>query len=73
MIKVVCGVISNGDKYLITKRGDKKYYGQWEFPGGKVLNNESLFEAIKREVLEELKIQITPQAEITRYNYGKFI
>ena len=72
MIDVVCGVIKNGDKYLITQRGDKKNYGKWEFPGGKVKENEHPFDSIKRELFEELELEINPIHEITRYPFKKF-
>ena len=72
MIDVVCGVIKNGDKYLITERGDEKNYGKWEFPGGKVKENEHLFDSIKRELFEELELEINPIHEITRYPFKKF-
>jgi len=71
MIDVVCGVIKNGDKYLITQRGDKKNYGKWEFPGGKVKENEHPFDSIKRELFEELELEINPIHEITRYPFKK--
>ena len=72
MIDVVCGVIKNGDKYLITQRGDEKNYGKWEFPGCKVKENEYLFDSIKRELFEELELEINPIHEITRYTFKKF-
>jgi 8-oxo-dGTP diphosphatase len=71
MIDVVCGVIKYGDKYLITQRGDKKNYGKWEFPGGKVKENEPPFDSIKRELFEELELEINPIHEITRYPFKK--
>ena len=72
MIDVVCGVIKNGDKYLITQRGDEKNYGKWEFPGGKVKENEHPFDSIKRELLEELELSVVPLKILTTYNYQKF-
>lgn len=72
MIDVVCGVIKNGDKYLITQRGDKKNYGKWEFPGGKVKENEHPFNSIKREIKEELNLEISPLREIIRYQFKGF-
>lgn len=58
-IDVVCGVIYNTkNQILITQRGDIKNYGKWEFPGGKVNFKESHSESIKREILEELSIEI---------------
>ena len=72
MIDVVCGVIKNGDKYLITQRGDEKNYGKWEFPGGKLKENELPFDSIKRELLEELELKVNPINEIRRYTYKQF-
>lgn len=45
--------------YLIAKRNLKKAQGGlWEFPGGKIEKNESADDAIKREIKEELNIDI---------------
>ena len=60
MISVVAALIKNDDKILITRRktGDKYVINKWEFPGGKVENNETEIDAIKREIKEELEIDI---------------
>jgi len=50
MTDVVCGVVKDGERFLITQRGDNKNRGLWEFPGGKVINEEHPFESIKREL-----------------------
>ena len=51
-IAFICDV--NG-KLLITQRSlDSHYGGYWELPGGKVEDRETSFEALKREVFEEL-------------------
>ncbi|BBP43524.1 (deoxy)nucleoside triphosphate pyrophosphohydrolase [Thiosulfativibrio zosterae] len=48
--------IQNG-KVLITRRAtNEKLAGLWEFPGGKLEANETLFECIEREIKEELGV-----------------
>jgi len=59
MIDVVAAVIKNNNKYFIAKRNRNKHLGnQWEFPGGKVNKGETFENALKREILEELSIDI---------------
>lgn len=71
-IDVVCGVLIKNGKYLITQKGGGKNHSLWEFPGGKVNPNETYFEAICREIKEELGIIITPKNEIMRYEYDEY-
>ena len=72
-LDVVCGVVRNDKgEYLITQRGDEKNYGKWEFPGGKLKDNELPFDSIKRELLEELELKVNPINEIKRYTYKQF-
>jgi 8-oxo-dGTP diphosphatase len=71
-INVVCGVIVKDNKYLITQRGDSKNLNKWEFPGGKVEPFENIFDAIKRELKEELSIEVTPIKKLLKYNYKKY-
>jgi len=57
-VKVVAGFIEKDGKVLVVKRpAKKKRGGLWEFPGGKVENGESLQEALKRELKEELGVE----------------
>lgn len=60
MITVVAALIEKDDKYLIARRstGDSNNLGKWEFPGGKVKNNETEKEAIEREIKEEFELNI---------------
>jgi 8-oxo-dGTP diphosphatase len=54
----VC-ILKQRNKILFTKRPSKKYFGDfWEFPGGKLENDETFEIAIKRELFEELGIKI---------------
>ena len=60
MITVVAALIVRDNKVLIAKRstGDPNVFGKWEFPGGKVKENESEEHAIEREIKEEFEMNI---------------
>ena len=62
-IHVAVGVIYNNqqaDQILIAKRPQHLHQGGlWEFPGGKVSENETVDQALKRELFEELGITVT--------------
>ncbi len=49
----------NGEFLLAQRPEGKVYAGWWEFPGGKVEPNESVIDALKRELHEELGVDIT--------------
>lgn len=56
-IPVVASVIYKDDCVLVAKRPKhKRHGGLWEFPGGKMLEGESILEAVSRELLEELGV-----------------
>ena len=57
MKRVVFGIIKKRERFLLGKRHIKKALC-WEFPGGKVEKNEKLRDALKRELKEELGINI---------------
>ena len=53
-------------RYLLGQRpAGKPYAGYWEVPGGKIEKGESVFEALKRELQEELGIEIQSSEELT--------
>ena len=60
MITVVAALIVRDNKVLIAKRytGDPNVFGKWEFPGGKVKENETEAHAIEREIKEEFEMNI---------------
>ncbi len=58
---MVAGWIENRGRILLTKRPAGSTNGElWEFPGGKVEEGESLQEALRREIREELAITVIP-------------
>lgn len=59
MDKVTAGIIEKDGKVLIAKRKTGKCIGaKWEFPGGKLEDGETLEECLKRELEEELSIEV---------------
>lgn len=44
----------NSNRFLFLLRNDEKSPGNWGIPGGKIEKDESLFEGIERECLEEV-------------------
>ena len=55
---VAVALIDHDGRVLITKRpAGKDWAGFWEFPGGKVEQNETPEAALKREIKEELNIK----------------
>ena len=59
VIEVVGAIIKDGDKYLIGQRpAHKSQGGLWEFMGGKIEPGETPEQALKRECLEELALEI---------------
>lgn len=59
-VEVAVGILIDGqDRFLLTSRPEGKVYaGYWEFPGGKVESGETVEEALRRELDEELGVRI---------------
>ena len=67
---VVAAIIKKGDHYLLAKRSKEKYMGlKWEFPGGKVEQNETFKDALSREILEELNVNVDIHNKIAEESY----
>ena len=70
-IKVVAGLILQNNKLLICQRPNFKDHPlKWEFPGGKIKNDETNEEALIREINEELSINIINFEELISYNFN---
>ena len=62
MKRVVAAVIEREGRYLLCQRPAGKHHaGLWEFPGGKVHEDETDADALRRELEEEL--DVAPAAE----------
>jgi 8-oxo-dGTP diphosphatase len=60
LVQVAVGVLlRSDDSFLLTSRPDgKAYAGYWEFPGGKLEADETVEQALRRELQEEIGITI---------------
>lgn len=73
IVNVAVGVIKKNNAIFICKRADEQHQGGlWEFPGGKVEAGESVFVALKRELIEEvgLTIHSSSQLMVIEHDYG---
>lgn len=71
-IDVTCAIILFKDETLVVQRNeDMNLPLKWEFPGGKIEQGESEEECIKREIQEELNIEIELISKLTpsRFDY----
>ena len=59
-LNVVAALIYEDDKILLTSRPDhQEHAGFWEFPGGKIESGETPAQSLKRELKEELDIEVS--------------
>ena len=74
VIEVVAAIIEHDGTYFVTQRGYGEFEGMWEFPGGKIEPGESRKVALRREIQEELGVDITIENLLctTEYNYPSF-
>ncbi|MCS6946436.1 MAG: (deoxy)nucleoside triphosphate pyrophosphohydrolase [Steroidobacteraceae bacterium] len=74
MLRVVAGALFDEDgRVLIAERpAGRSLAGRWEFPGGKVGQAESDFAALRRELREELGIELLASEELGSllHDYG---
>ena len=62
LVEVAVGILirPDGDFLLTSRPPGKVYEGYWEFPGGKIEHGETVEQALRRELQEEIGITIGP-------------
>ena len=64
-VRVVAAVARRYGRMLVCQRpAHKRHGGLWEFPGGKIEPGESVLEAVRREIAEELGATVTEVGEM---------
>ena len=73
-IEVVAAILHRDGAYFATQRGYGEFEGMWEFPGGKIEPDESREVALRREIQEELGVDIIIEDSLctTEYDYTSF-
>ena len=60
LYEVGAGIICDKDRVLIARRQDRDHQGgRWEFPGGKRRPRESMVDCLRREMMEEIGLEVT--------------
>jgi 8-oxo-dGTP diphosphatase len=77
-LAVCAAVIVLQGKVLLTQRpADKPHGGLWEFPGGKIEAGESPHQSLRREIREELNIEISVDSVLEtvyhHYDWGNVL
>ncbi len=53
-------VLVEGGKILLVKRGREPFKGEWAVPGGRIEEDESAEECLRREMKEETGLEVEP-------------
>ncbi|MFT4186596.1 MAG: (deoxy)nucleoside triphosphate pyrophosphohydrolase [Micrococcaceae bacterium] len=67
--RVVAAIIQDGNKILATQRATGQFANGWEFPGGKIEQNEEPETALVREIREELDAEINVEEHFYKVDY----
>ncbi len=68
-VNVVAGAIVSAGRLFATQRGYGDWAGWWEFPGGKIEPGETPEDALRRELREELALEVRVGEEVARVEY----
>ena len=64
-----CACIVHEGRLLMIQRATEPSKGEWSFPGGHVELGETVLEAIRREVQEEVGLEIEPERVFQVYDW----
>lgn len=69
-ILVAAAVVRRGSCVLLCQRPlTKRHGGLWEFPGGKLHGGETLTDALRRELREELSVEVISTGDTLLINH----
>ncbi len=74
-LRVACAIIEQNGKILAAQRSERMSLPlKWEFPGGKINDDESVSGCLKREVREELGVEVMVHEQYPQvtYSYPEF-
>ena len=66
---VVAVIVNEREEVLLTRRNVSPFHGEWVMPGGKIDLGEAISEALKREVQEEVGIEVETEALIDVFEH----
>lgn len=64
-----CGCIVHDRRLLMILRAREPSKGEWSFPGGRIEFGETVFEAVTREVEEEVGVEVEPEQVFQVYDW----
>jgi 8-oxo-dGTP diphosphatase len=71
VIVVTAAVVERGGRFLVTRRQDGVHLeGYWEFPGGKCEAGESHADCLRREMREELAVDVRVGEELLSVSHA---
>lgn len=69
-VHVAVGVIYRDQQVFLTRRHQHQHQGgKWEFPGGKVEQGETVHQALHRELMEEVAIDVLAMQPLVTINH----
>ena len=74
-VKVAAALIKKDRRVFAAQRKKGEWKGFWEFPGGKIEEGETAEDALKREIKEELGVEVDVKRQIAdvKYEYSDFL